>query len=104
MRVLILGGDGYLGWPTAMRFSGRGHDVAVVDNFARRTWVEEAGSNSLTPIATLQERIDAWGEVAGKEIEPCVGDMTEGSFIADVVREFDPEAIIHYGEQPSAPW
>jgi UDP-sulfoquinovose synthase len=104
MRVLILGGDGYLGWPTAMRFSGRGHDVAVVDNFARRTWVEEAGSNSLTPIATLQERIDAWGEVAGKKIEPCVGDMTEGSFIADVVREFDPEAIIHYGEQPSAPW
>jgi UDP-sulfoquinovose synthase len=104
MRVLILGGDGYLGWPTAMRFSGRGHDVAVVDNFARRTWVEEAGSNSLTPIATLHERIDAWGEVAGKEIEPCVGDMTEGSFIADVVREFDPEAIIHYGEQPSAPW
>ena len=104
MRVLILGGDGYLGWPTAMRFSGRGHDVAVVDNFARRTWVEEAGSHSLTPIATLQERIGAWAEVAGKKIEPFVGDMTEGSFIADVVREFEPEAIIHYGEQPSAPW
>jgi UDP-sulfoquinovose synthase len=104
MHVLILGGDGYLGWPTAMRFSGRGHDVAVVDNFARRTWVEEAGSHSLTPIATLQERIDAWAEVAGKKIEPYVGDMTEGSFIADVVREFEPEAIIHYGEQPSAPW
>ncbi|MGH2800806.1 MAG: NAD-dependent dehydratase, partial [Thermoleophilaceae bacterium] len=60
MRVLILGGDGYLGWPTAMRFSGSGHDVAVVDNFARRRWVEEAGSHSLTPIATLEERIEAW--------------------------------------------
>src|SRR5215211_7150651 len=104
MRVLILGGDGYLGWPTAMRFSGRGHDVSVVDNFARRAWVEEGGSNSLTPIATLQERIDVWTEVAGKKIDPYVGDMTEGSFIADVVREFEPEAIVHYGEQPSAPW
>jgi UDP-sulfoquinovose synthase len=104
MRVLILGGDGYLGWPTAMRFSGRGHDVAIVDNFARRTWVEEAGSHSLTPIATLPVRIEAWAEVAGKKIERYVGDMTEGTFIADVVRDFGPEAIIHYGEQPSAPW
>jgi UDP-sulfoquinovose synthase len=104
MRVLILGGDGYLGWPTAMRFSGKGHDVAVVDNFARRRWVEEAGSHSLTPIATLEERIDAWREVAGKNIEAYIGDISEGSFIADVVREFEPEAIVHYGEQPSAPW
>ena len=60
MRVLILGGDGYLGWPTAMRFSGQGHDVAVVDNFARRRWVEEAGASSLTPIASFEDRIDAW--------------------------------------------
>jgi UDP-sulfoquinovose synthase len=104
MRVLILGGDGYLGWPTAMRFSGKGHDVAVVDNFARRRWVEEAGSHSLTPIATLEERIEAWRDVAGKTIEAYLGDISEGTFIADVVREFEPEAIVHYGEQPSAPW
>jgi UDP-sulfoquinovose synthase len=104
MRVLILGGDGYLGWPTAMRFSGKGHEVAVVDNFARRRWVEEAGSHSLTPIRSLDERLDAWGEVAGKRIEPFVGDIAEGTFVADVVREFEPEAIVHYGEQPSAPW
>jgi UDP-sulfoquinovose synthase len=104
MRVLILGGDGYLGWPTAMRFSGSGHDVAVVDNFARRRWVEEAGSHSLTPIVSLDERIEAWGEVAGKRIEPYVGDIAEGTFIADVLREFEPDAIVHYGEQPSAPW
>jgi len=57
MRVLILGGDGYLGWPTAMRFSGKGHDVAVVDNFNRRRWVEGQGGDSLTPIATLTERV-----------------------------------------------
>ena len=104
MRVLILGGDGYLGWPTAMRFSGQGHTVGVVDNFARRRWVEEAGSNSLTPIAALDERIDAWREVSGKAIQAFVGDIAEGTFVSDVVREFEPDTIIHYGEQPSAPW
>jgi UDP-sulfoquinovose synthase len=104
MRVLILGGDGYLGWPTAMRFSGGGHDVAVIDNFNRRRWVEEAGADSLTPIVSLDERIAAWKEVSGKPIEAYVGDIAEGSFTSDVVREFQPETIIHYGEQPSAPW
>jgi UDP-sulfoquinovose synthase len=104
MRVLILGGDGYLGWPTAMRFSGSGHTVAVVDNFARRRWVEEAGSHSLTPIVSFEERIEAWREVAGKRIEPFVGNIAEGTFVEDVVREFGPDAIVHYGEQPSAPW
>jgi UDP-sulfoquinovose synthase len=101
---LIFGGDGYLGWPTAMRFSGQGHAVGVVDNFARRRWVEEAGSNSLTPIVSLDERVEAWREVAGKTIQPYVGDMAEGTFVAEVVRDFEPDTIIHYGEQPSAPW
>jgi UDP-sulfoquinovose synthase len=104
VRVLILGGDGYLGWPTAMRFSGRGHVVGVVDNFARRRWVEEAGAHSLTPIATLEERIEAWYDVAEKRIESYVGDIAEGTFIEDVLRDYEPEAIVHYGEQPSAPW
>jgi UDP-sulfoquinovose synthase len=104
MRVLILGGDGYLGWPTAMRFSGKGHEVAVVDNFNRRRWVDEAGGDSLTPIVSLTERIDAWREVAGKRIESYEGDIAEGTFVNDVVREFLPDTIIHYGEQPSAPW
>ncbi len=104
MRVLVLGGDGYLGWPTAMRFSGKGHDVAVVDNFARRRWHDDAGTDSLTPIVPLYERISAWKEVSGKTIEPFVGDVSEGTFIADVVREVGPDTIIHYGEQPSAPW
>jgi UDP-sulfoquinovose synthase len=104
MRVLILGGDGYLGWPTAMRFSGKGHDVAVVDNFARRRWHQEAGTDSLTPIASLENRIAAWREVSGKTIESHVGDIAEGTFVADIVRDFAPDTIIHYGEQPSAPW
>jgi UDP-sulfoquinovose synthase len=104
MRVLVLGGDGYLGWPTAMRFSGKGHDVAVVDNFARRRWHEEAGTDSLTPIQPLDVRIAAWNEVSGKSIEPFVGDIAEGTFVADLVRDWAPDTIIHYGEQPSAPF
>ena len=104
MRVLILGGDGYLGWPTAMRFSGKGHEVAVVDNFARRRWVEEMGGDSLTPIVSLDERVDAWREVSGKRIMSYVGDLAEDTLAADVVIDFQPDTIIHYGEQPSAPW
>jgi len=104
MRVLILGGDGYLGWPTAMRFSGKGHEVAVVDNFARRRWVEEVGGDSLTPIVSLDERIEAWREVSGKRITSYVGDLAEDTLAADVVIDFQPDTIIHYGEQPSAPW
>jgi len=104
MRVLILGGDGYLGWPTAMRFSQRGHDVAVVDNFSRRRWVEAQGSDSLTPILPLEERIAAWKEVAGKEISSYVGSIEEPEFLERVIIETKPETIVHYGEQPSAPY
>jgi UDP-sulfoquinovose synthase len=104
MRVLILGGDGYLGWPTAMRFSGRGHEVAVVDNFARRRWVDEMGGDSLTPIVSLDERIEAWRDVSGKSIQSYVGDLAEDTVAADVVVDFQPDTIVHYGEQPSAPW
>src|SRR3954447_9194783 len=104
MRILILGGDGYLGWPTAMRFSGKGNEVAVVDNFARRRWHEEAGTDSLTPIASLPDRIEAWKEVSGKTVESYIGDIAEGTFVHDVVAEYRPDTIIHYGEQPSAPW
>jgi UDP-sulfoquinovose synthase len=104
MRVLILGGDGYLGWPTAMRFSQRGHDVSVVDNFSRRRWVKAQGSDSLTPIGSLEERIAAWKDVSGKEIAAHTGAIEDGDFLEQVVVETKPEAIIHYGEQPSAPY
>ncbi|HEX7059968.1 MAG TPA: NAD-dependent epimerase/dehydratase family protein [Solirubrobacterales bacterium] len=104
MRVLILGGDGYLGWPTAMRFSARGHEVAVVDNFSRRRWHSEHGTASLTPIRDLDERIDAWREVSGEQIRSYVGAVEDGDFLDEVVAETKPEAVIHYGEQPSAPY
>jgi len=104
MRVLILGGDGYLGWPTAMRFSKRGHDVAVVDNFNRRRWVDAQGSDSLTPILPLEERIAAWSEVSGNEIASYMGAIEDPDFLERVIVETKPEAIVHYGEQPSAPY
>jgi UDP-sulfoquinovose synthase len=104
MRVLILGGDGYLGWPTALRFSARGHEVAVVDNFSRRRWHREQGTDSLTPIRDLEDRIAAWREVSGNEIRSYVGAVEDGDFLDEVVAETRPEAVVHYGEQPSAPY
>src|SRR4051812_26696927 len=104
MRVLILGGDGYLGWPTAMRFSARGHEVSVVDNFSRREWHKRHGTDSLTPISGLDERIAAWHEVSGKEIRSYVGAIEDAAFLEEVIIETKPEAVIHYGEQPSAPY
>jgi UDP-sulfoquinovose synthase len=98
MRVLILGGDGYLGWPTAMRFSARGHEVSVVDNFSRRKWHERNGTDSLTPIAGLDERIAAWREVSGNEIRSFVGAIEDAEFLEQVIVETKPEAVIHYGE------
>jgi UDP-sulfoquinovose synthase len=104
MRILILGGDGYLGWPTALRFSAGGHEVSVVDNFSRRRWHEEAGTGSLTPIADLDARIAAWKEISGKEIRSYVGAIEDGDFLDEVVAENRPEAVVHYGQQASAPY
>ena len=104
MRILILGGDGYLGWPTALRFSARGHEVFVVDNFSRRRWHNENSTDSLTPIRPLAERIDAWTRLTGNSIEAFVGNIEDGEFLDGVVAEVLPEAIVHYGEQPSAPY
>jgi UDP-sulfoquinovose synthase len=105
MRVLILGGDGYLGWATAMRFSNQGHDVHVVDNYLRRKAHEEAGTDSLTPILPgLPERVSAWKDVTGHEIALTEGDLCDWSVTELVFGEFRPEAVIHYGEMPSAPY
>jgi UDP-sulfoquinovose synthase len=104
MRILVLGGDGYLGWPTALHLCDRGHDVAVNDNFARRGYDEEMGVESLVPIATLDERLSAWTEVSGKTIGSYVGDLCDETFVHEMVRDFRPEAIVHFGEQRAAPY
>ena len=104
VRVLVLGGDGYLGWPTAMSFSSAGHDVAVADNFSRRAMSVELGASSLTPIQNLKERVSAWREVSGKDIEFFFGDLTDAQFVDDVFGATMPDVVVHYGEQPSAPY
>jgi UDP-sulfoquinovose synthase len=104
MRILVLGGDGYLGWPTALHLSALDHEVAVNDNFARRGYDEEMGVESLVPIATLEERIAAWQEVSGKRIKVYVGDLCEAAFVHQMVGDFHPEAIVHFGEQRAAPY
>jgi UDP-sulfoquinovose synthase len=99
-----LGGDGYLGWPTAIYLSHKGHDVAVADNFVRRQFDYEMGSDSLIPIATLQQRIKTWKKVTGRHIDLYVGDMNDASFVHRMIAEFKPDTIVHYAEQRSAPY
>ena len=104
MRVLVLGGDGYLGWPQAMYLSSRGYEVGVVDNFAKRGWEREIGVAPLMPIGTLEERLSAWLELTDRRIGIEVGDLIDYAFVEGVIRRFAPEVIVHYGEQPSAPY
>src|SRR5918996_574249 len=104
MRTLVLGGDGYLGWPTALHLSQAGHDVAVADNFARRQYDHELGVESLVPIETLQNRIRIWRDVSGRELASFVGDFTDPEFTIEMIRSFRPDAIVHFGEQRAAPY
>jgi UDP-sulfoquinovose synthase len=104
MRILILGGDGYLGWPTALRFSARGDEVVVADNFSRRRWHHEHSTSSLTPIRLLADRIEAWQGVSGREIVLRIGDLRDGEFVDRLIAEVAPEAVVHFGEQSSAPY
>jgi UDP-sulfoquinovose synthase len=104
MRILILGGDGYLGWPTGMYLSQRGHDVALLDNYGKRQWEAELGVEPLIPIHKLDERARAWQELTGKKFTIFNGDLREYDFVHETLQSFEPEAIIHYGEQPSAPY
>jgi UDP-sulfoquinovose synthase len=104
MKILVLGGDGYLGWPTALHLSALGHEVAVNDNFARRGYDVEMGVDSLVPIVTLEERIAAWAEVGGIQVKSYVGDLCEPEFVHQMVRDFHPETIVHFAEQRAAPY
>ena len=104
MRILVLGGDGYLGWPTALHLSNLGHDVAVNDNFARRGYDVEMGVESLVPIVALDERVSAWAELSGKRIATYIGDLCDARFVHEMVGDFRPETIVHFGEQRAAPY
>jgi UDP-sulfoquinovose synthase len=104
MRILVLGGDGYLGWPTALHLSARGHEVTVVDNMVRREYDREMGVDSLVPIASLHERVTRWEQVSGHTVNVRIGNLTDSAFTYDVVAEARPDAIVHFGEQRSAPY
>src|SRR6202035_4991936 len=102
VRILVLGGDGYLGWPTALHLSAGGHDVAVADNFVRRQYDLELGVGSLVPIATLERRVARWQELSGRQIDTYVGDLCDAAFVHQMVRDCDPDAVVHFAEQRSA--
>ncbi|MGD1972269.1 MAG: NAD-dependent epimerase/dehydratase family protein [Desulfobacterales bacterium] len=104
MRVLILGGDGYLGWPTAMHLSTQGHKVAVADNYLRRRLCREEKVDFLYAVPDLNERAVLWQSVSGHETAVHIGDLSEWDFIAQVFEKFEPEVIVHYAEQPAAPY
>ena len=117
MRILILGGDGYLGWPTAMYFSNLGHDVTVVDNYFRRNACTDLDVGMLYPIPTLIQRAKIWHSHTGKEIKVLIGDLTDPEIMRSLfdgrvkyswAKNFSftglPDTIIHYAEQPSAPY
>lgn len=104
MRVLVLGGDGYCGWPTALHLSEAGHEVVIVDNFVRRTIDHELSATSLTPITDLKERVKAWREVSGQEIAVEYGDLLDWEFVSELFERHQPEAAVHFAEQRAAPY
>jgi UDP-sulfoquinovose synthase len=104
MRILVLGGDGYCGWPTSLHLSDAGHEVVIVDNCVRRQIDHELQAQSLTPISDLKQRVRAWYEVSNQTIEVEFGDLLDWEFLSNIVRRYRPEAVVHFAEQRSAPY
>ncbi len=104
MKIAVLGGDGYCGWASALYLSRKGHTVAVADNFVRRQWDHELGAQTLTRIRPLAERLTVWQQLTGNVIESYIGDITDYDFLASMVKTFEPDAIVHFAEQRSAPY
>ncbi len=104
MKVFIAGIDGYLGWSLAQHLTARGHEVAGNDMFLRRQWVEEMGSQSAIPIYSMEERLQAFRERFGKDLNFRKGDLLDYEFLRGYLADFQPDAIVHLGEMPSAPY
>jgi UDP-sulfoquinovose synthase len=105
LRILVLGGDGFCGWPTTLHLSACGHDVAIVDNFARRAADIELEAESLTPIRSLAERIDAWEELTSRRLGFYELNVAKDyDALVEVLEEFEPDAIVHFAEQRAAPY
>jgi UDP-sulfoquinovose synthase len=104
MKIAVLGGDGYCGWATALHLSQKGHEVAIIDNFVRRQWDDELGVQTLTPIRPLTERLRVWQMRSGRTIELFVGDVNDFDFLSSMIKKFEPDAVVHFAEQRSAPY
>ena len=105
MKIAILGGDGFCGWPASLFLSDQGHEVAIVDNLSRRAIDAELGAESLTPIASIEERLAAWKEVSGKDISFANIDIAKDyAGFVEFLRSFAPDAVVHFAEQRAAPY
>jgi UDP-sulfoquinovose synthase len=105
MKIFVLGGDGFCGWPTSLHFSARGHDVIIIDNLSRRKIDIELGVESLTPIRPLQDRLKVWGSISGKTIEHHNIDIAENYHrLFVLIKEYRPDVVIHFAEQRAAPY
>ncbi|KAJ4833791.1 UDP-sulfoquinovose synthase, chloroplastic [Turnera subulata] len=103
-RVMVIGGDGYCGWATALHLSKKGYDVAIVDSLIRRLFDHQLGLDSLTPISSIHDRLRCWKSLTGKTIELYIGDICDFEFLAETFNSFEPDAVVHFGEQRSAPY
>jgi UDP-sulfoquinovose synthase len=105
LRILILGGDGFCGWPTSLHLSACGHEVAIVDNLARRNADVELEADSLTPIQPIGTRLAAWKELTGREIPFYRFDVSDNyRQLLDLLLEWQPDAVVHFAEQRAAPY
>ncbi|KUG56776.1 NAD-dependent dehydratase [Serinicoccus chungangensis] len=105
MKIAVLGGDGFCGWPAALHLSDLGHDVVIVDNLVRRRIDEELGASSLTPIASPEERLAAWEQVGGRPMELVELDLAQDyDGLVALLDERRPDAVVHFAEQRSAPY
>ncbi len=104
MRVIVIGGDGYCGWATALYLSNHGYDVAILDNLVRRHWDMQLQTETLTPIAPIQTRLRRWKDLTGKTIDLFLGDINDYPFLQKTIIDYAPDAVVHFGEQRSAPF
>ncbi|KAM1021867.1 hypothetical protein ACFX13_043616 [Malus domestica] len=101
---MVFGGDGYCGWATALHLSKKGYEVAIVDSLVRRLFDHQLGLGSLTPIASIHDRIRCWKALTGKSIELYIGDVCDFDFLSEAFKSFEPDSEVHFEEQRSAPY
>ncbi|MEM9741779.1 MAG: NAD-dependent epimerase/dehydratase family protein [Pseudomonadota bacterium] len=104
-RIIVLGGDGFCGWPSALHLSQLGHDVLIVDNLSRRSIDLELGADSLTPIRSIYRRVDAWERISGRRVDFVNLDVAKDyELLVDLLQKFRPDAVVHFAEQRAAPY